>query len=292
MRLADFLRAKGKGEAVSEAAEGETGRFSEREVLSIPMHRIRPNRFQPRKVFADESLQELVQSIKEHGLLQPIVVRPIADGYEVVAGERRLRACQELGWTVVPAVVRELDDEETAVLALVENLQREDLTLFEEVEGLQRLRDEFGLTQQEIAEYVGLSQAGVANKLRLLQLEPSVREKLIEAKLSERHARALLRLPTEELRLQALRLAVKHDWTVRRLEEWVREQVEASEEPVKRPGRRMQGIYKDARVFVNSVKSLVEQMAAGGVPIALEQVEAPGYIEVRVRIETGKEHEG
>lgn len=161
--------------------------------VTLPVGELSPNREQPRKSFQDESLAELAASIQEHGVLQPLLVRPMSDGgYQIVAGERRYRAARMAGLTEVPVIIRSLSDEQTALLALIENLQREDLSAFEEAEGIRRLIEEYGLTQEEAALRLGKSRPAVANALRLLQLPDAVREMVEDKELTAGHARALL----------------------------------------------------------------------------------------------------
>lgn len=285
MRLGEFLRAK---ERIS-GREGERGPFSndtQGEVVSLAIEQIRPNPYQPRRLFDEESIDELARSIKENGLLQPVVVRRRADGYELLMGERRLRACRRLGFTHVSALVREADDEDAAVLALIENLQREDLSLFEQAEGFRRLVEELNLSQVELAKALGVSQSSIANKLRLLQLDPRTRVVIEEAKLTERHARALLVFEDGDEQLQAARYIAEKGLNVRQAEEWIARTLEAAKQPKRR--QRMRGVYKDARLFVNSVKSLVNQLEEAGVGVELQEEATPEYIEVRVRIRTSK----
>jgi ParB family transcriptional regulator, chromosome partitioning protein len=195
------------------------------DVRSLPVDRIRPNPFQPRKEFPSEELEELARSIRDNGLLQPLLVRPspgqVGD-WELVAGERRLRAVASLGWSEVPVWVRDVDDQTLLVLALVENLQREALGPLEEAEGYKVLSESFGLTQSEIAGAVGKDRSTVANTLRLLQLPPSVRRLVASGELSPGHARPLLALD-DPIRIgEVARMAAKEGWSVRRVEETVR----------------------------------------------------------------------
>jgi ParB family chromosome partitioning protein len=191
----------------------------------VPVGAITANPFQPRREFSEEELSDLVSSIRESGLLQPIVVRPAPAGshaqWELVAGERRWRAVTRLGWREVPAIIRDVDDRTLLVLALVENLQRSQLSAFEEAEGYKRLAEEFSLSQQEIAQAVGRDRSTVANILRLLQLPSSVRQLVGEGRLSAGHARALLGVANEN-RIKELALkAAEEGWSVREIEEHV-----------------------------------------------------------------------
>jgi ParB family chromosome partitioning protein len=204
------------GDYVSEEANGPT------QSRMLPVAGIAPNPFQPRREFSEEDLADLTSSIQENGLLQPIVVRPAARGgavrWELVAGERRWRACMRLGWREIPATVREVDDRTLLVLALVENLQRAGLSPLEEAEGFRRLGEEFALTQQQIAEVVGRDRSTVANALRLLNLPASVRQLLEDGRLTAGHARALLGLASERRMAELAREAAENDWSVREVE--------------------------------------------------------------------------
>ena len=193
----------------------------------IATRAIAPNPFQPRRTFRTEELTELAASIKANGLLQPIVVRLTASrrSYELVAGERRLRAVQQLGWTDIPAQVRDVDDRSLLVLALVENLQREELGPLEECDGYQTLRDNFGYTQQEIADAVGKSRSTVANVMRLAALPPSVRRLMDEGALSMGHGRAILAIEDPIKAADLAREAVAGDWSVRETEKRVRDRL-------------------------------------------------------------------
>lgn len=289
MRLSDLLRAKGR--ETQDAAPVEQHAGDDGRIVMIEIASIRPNPYQPRREFAKEPLENLAQSIQEQGLLQPIVLRQAGAIYEVLMGERRLRACESLGWERIPAIVREVEDEAAAVVALVENLQREDLGLFEEIEGIRRLRDEFDLTQVEIARMLGLGQPTVANKLRLLQLGAEVRDVISREKLSERHARALLRLGSDEARLEALHIVVSNNLNVKQTEAWIQKKLEQDgiSPRQKRHQEQESGMYQDARLFVTNLKQMVDQIAAAGTEVEMQQSEADGYVEVRVRIQTGKE---
>jgi ParB family chromosome partitioning protein len=208
------------GEYLDEEATPEPG-----EIRDLPVKSIRPNPFQPRKDFPPEELADLADSIRENGLLQPLLVRPRpgnGDRWELVAGERRLRAVSELGWSEVPGIVREVDDRTLLVLALVENLQREALGPLEEAEGYQVLSDSFGLTQGEIAKAVGKNRSTVANTLRLLQLPPSVKKLVSEGVLSAGHVRPLLTLTDPVQAADLARTAAREGWSVRQVEAQVK----------------------------------------------------------------------
>ena len=193
------------------------------DVRSVLIGSILPNPLQPRREFSETELEELTSSIRENGLLQPLLVRPAGPGrYELVAGERRLRSIQRLGWQEVPVVVRKVEDEGLLVLALVENLQREELSSLEEAEGYRTLTERFGLTQEEVSRAVGKDRSTVANLLRLLRLPPSLRRLLEGGKLSMGHARALLSVEDPVRASNLARQAVKEGWSVREIERHAR----------------------------------------------------------------------
>ena len=210
-----------------EALLGPTREEAEREgsLIELPLERIRPNPYQPRRDMPPEALEELKASIRQAGLLQPVVVRPAPDdpnAYELIAGERRLRACQALGWERIPAVKREADDRTLLTLALIENLQRHDLSAVDEARGYERLIAEFSLTQQDIADAVGKDRSTVANALRLLKLPEAVLQMLHDGALSVGHARALLGLADPRAATNLAREAVAQDLSVREVEDRVR----------------------------------------------------------------------
>ncbi|MCL2548498.1 MAG: ParB/RepB/Spo0J family partition protein, partial [Symbiobacteriaceae bacterium] len=212
---------RGLGRGLDALLRPETGDRSATEIQNIPLERIFPNRFQPRRSFEESGLQELAASIRSNGILEPILLRPLPDGFELVAGERRWRAAKLAGLTEIPSIVRYYDDRQTAEIALIENLQREDLNPIEEAGALQRLMQEFSLTQEEIARRIGRSRPYVANSLRLLQLPPRIQDYLLQGALEMGHARAMLPLATEmQLSLAAESIARK--LTVRQIEARVR----------------------------------------------------------------------
>lgn len=192
------------------------------EPQSIRISSITANPTQPRRDFKDSELADLATSLAAHGLLQPILVRPRGQDYELVAGERRLRAATKLGWESIPALVRPIEDKALLTVALVENLQRSDLNPIEEAEGYQRLVEEFGFTQQQIAEAVAKDRSTIANALRLLQLPTSIRAMLIGGQLTMGHARALLSASNDDARIELARQTVAQGYTVRDLERLVR----------------------------------------------------------------------
>ena len=219
-------RSLGRGlDALIPVAESTAG------AAEIPIARVSPNPHQPRQAISEESLVELVASIREHGVIQPLVVTQIGDDYQLIAGERRWRAAQLAGLTTLPAIIKETTPQEMLELALVENLQRADLSPLEEAGAYRQLMDEFGLTQEEVAERVGKSRAAVANTVRLLRLPDDVKEALASDRISEGHARALLALPTARLQRQVLGIIETRGLNVRQTEALVRQMQAEPEEP-------------------------------------------------------------
>lgn len=240
-------------------------------VLMIPIVNIRPNPYQPRKVFDQIMLEELSNSIKEFGVIQPINVRIIKDEtYELVAGERRLRAAKLAKLELIPAIIIEVNDKDSAVLALIENLQRENLNYFEEAEGYYNLIEDYNLTQEDIARQVGKSQSTVANKLRLLKLSDQVVKILLDHNLSERHARSLLKLPSTELQLALLDKVIIQSLNVKKTEDLIDStlhKVINDEKNNSKQNAYMKRYLKDIRIFTNTIKQAVEMMKEGGVDI-------------------------
>jgi len=210
----------------------ETGR-----VVFLPFSAISPNPNQPRTVFAQDALEELSQSIRRHGVLQPLSVRRIEGGYQLIAGERRLRAAQLAGLTEVPCLVMRLTDRESGMVALIENLQRQDLDFIEEARGIGQLIERYGLTQEQAAQALGKSQSGIANKLRLLKHSPAVLTVIRRENLTERHARALLKLPSDTLKFQAMDTIRTFSMTAERAESYI-ESLLLKERPAPKPSLR------------------------------------------------------
>lgn len=195
----------------------------DREVVELYLDDIIPNRFQPREVFNEDALRELSASIKEHGVIQPIIVRKIGDKYEIIAGERRYKASAMAGLTKIPAIIRNLDDKEASKVALLENLQRKDLTAIEEARTYQKILELDSMTQEELGRTMGKSQAAIANKMRLLSLPDEIQEALLKDQISERHARSLLNLDTPQEQINMLRKIINNRMTVRELDNEIRE---------------------------------------------------------------------
>lgn len=256
------------------------------DVRQIAIDVIVPNPFQPRKTFMDEPLQELAESIREFGVIQPLLLRQKGEHYEIVAGERRMRASRLAGLTEVPAIIKTLDDKEMAELAMIENLQREDLHYLEEAEGLANLLENFSFTQDALAKRMGKSQSTIANKLRLLKLPVPVRAVLAETKLTERHARALLKLKDEARQLEVVHTIVEASLNVRQTESLIEEingaAAEESEQPKAR--QRIKGMIRDVRIFINTIRHVADEMKKNGLKVQVDQEDEADYIVVRMKI--------
>lgn len=254
-------------------------------VLNISTIQIRPNRTQPRRSFDEESLKSLSRSIVENGILQPLVVRRInATEFELIAGERRLRAAIMAGMNKVPCVIHKCGDKDSALLALIENLQRTDLNMFEEARGIARLIRKYGLTQEQAAIKLGKKQSTVANKLRLLRLGFEEQEWILTAHLSERHARALLRINDESLRREVLSRIISDDMSAGEAEMLVTEALmkKPEPEPVRKQERKI--AVKDVRIFVNTINKAVDTMRLSGINAISRRSETEDYIEYTVKI--------
>jgi len=255
-------------------------------IFQIPVHTIQPNPNQPRRIFDLKLLNELAESIDRHGLLQPITIRQIStNAYELVAGERRLKAIKSLGLETIPAIISNISEKDSSLLALIENLQREDLSFMEEAEGYQHLMNLYNLKQVTLAQQLGKSQSAIANKLRLLQLSASIRKILLSSTLSERHARALLKLSDEASQKKIIGKIIKNNWTVSQTEKYI-QQFLVKKEPIQQASS-IKGYMKDIRIFTNTIKQAVSMAQETGVEAEYEirQTEASYEIFITIPIE-------
>ena len=248
----------------------ETGR-----VVFLPVGSIQPNPAQPRKIFHQEALDELANSIRRHGILQPLSVRRMGAGYELIAGERRLRAGILAGLTEVPCLLMRMDDKESGIAALMENLQRQDLDYIEEARGIRLLMEQGRYSQEQVAALLGKSQSGIANKLRLLQHSDRVLDGLREAALTERHARALLKLQTDGQKLQAISYIQKHGLSVARTEQYVETLLEGQLEKRARA---------NVGMFLNNLNQSLARIQQCGVPAISERRETDRQIVLTITI--------
>lgn len=266
------------------------------QVVEVDITKITPNRFQPRKVFDATAIKELAETIQNHGLLQPIIVREYEPSkYEIIAGERRFRAVNELKWEKIPAIIEKMNDKETASLALIENLQREQLSSVEEAQAYRSLMDLNHLTQTALAQGMGKSQSAVANKLRLLKLIAPVQNAILDRRITERHGRALLELNDDQQR-EALMEIVNSKLTVKQTEELVAEMTgkartlaEETKAPASKPKKRARrsnskGLTADTRVAVNTIKESVKLIRDNGMKIKTRESDEDDHYEIVIEI--------
>lgn len=257
------------------------------QIIRVPLSKISPNPYQPRKEFESEALSELADSIRQYGVLQPLLVAPGKNGtYILIAGERRLRASTMAGLGEVPVIVSEYTTQQIAEIALIENLQRKDLHYLEEAEGYEKLLNTFHLTQESMAVRVGKKQSTIANKLRLLRLPASVRKILQDSDLTERHARVLLKLDKEETQKKVLQIILKDRLNVKQTEALVEKTLKAENRPEKKKPRLV--IVNDVRIYLNSIRDIMESVEKAGIPSSMEQDMDGDDVVVTLRIKNVK----
>ena len=264
-------------------------------IVYLSTEDIVPNPVQPRKLFDDEGLEELSRSIKDYGILNPLSVRLRGSRYELVAGERRLRAARLAGLKEVPCILLDVNMEDASLIALVENLQRRDLDFIEEANGINQLIRMFGMSQEEAARRIGKSQSAVANKLRLLRLPQDVLEGLRQNGLTERHGRALLRLPDSESQRAALLYIIDNGLTVAATDAYVDALLQAPEEPEAPEAPKAEGrrtfVLKDVRVFLNTLSRSIDLMKQGGIDAGVRREETEDQLILTISIPKGKSAE-
>lgn len=253
------------------------------EIRFIAPDLIVPNLYQPRKYFDEDAIEELAQSIKTYGIIQPISVRKMGENsYELVAGERRLRAAKKLCLDTVPVILVDITDKDSAAIALLENLQREDLNYIEEAEAYYNLIQDHSYTQEQLAESIGKKQSTIANKLRLLKLSAMVRKKLLDNKLTERHARALLKLPSEEIQLKIIEIVINKKLNVKQTEELIEKEImkQTAQEVAADGRKRIKGIFAP-KVYVNTIKQVFDKY---GISAQYSSKELEDSIQVTIKI--------
>lgn len=257
-------------------------------LVEVNVASIHPNPYQPRATFDEESIAELAQSIQQVGLLQPLLVRKVDDGYELVAGERRLRAVTSLGMEKVACIVQQdIEDESSAMMALIENLQREDLHYLEEAQCYQKLLETYGLTQEELANRLGKSQSSIANKLRLLKLSDEVKAAMTEKRLSERHARALLKLTDDKQRLDAVERIAEKGLSVKETEQMVEKTLNKAYDEKQdgaKPRPKLMRIVRDYRLFMNTINQAVNQLRESGMTVEVEQSDRADGVDIKISV--------
>ncbi|TKC17115.1 nucleoid occlusion protein [Robertmurraya kyonggiensis] len=276
----------GEREDQTEIEVGEQTEFvaheNREEIRKIPIDDIVPNRFQPRTVFAEDKIEELSRTIHTHGIIQPIVVREYEENkFEIIAGERRWRAMKMLGWDTVPAIVKNMNDTETASVALIENLQREELSPIEEAIAYGKLLELHNLTQEALAQRLGKGQSTVANKLRLLKLPQEIQDALLAKAITERHARSLIPLKDPAKQIQLLAEIIEKNLNVKQTEERVVKLLEQPKDKVK-PKRK--AFSKDMRIAVNTIRQSLTMVSDSGINLDSEEEEFEEYYQFTIKI--------
>lgn len=284
-----FSRFFGNGEKELPPIEEAEPMINE-SVEKIQIDRIKPNRFQPRTIFSEEKIEELARTIHTHGIIQPIVIRQTEEEneYEIIAGERRYRAMKKLGWEEVPAIVRNLDDKETASIALIENLQREELTAIEEAYAYEKLLELHALTQEALAQRLGKGQSTIANKMRLFKLPEEIKQAILTKELSERHARALIALKDPELQQQVFQEAIENALNVKQLEARIKEVLTPPEPKEKRKSPQRKSVSKDVRIAVNTIRQSLTMVTKSGIDLTTEEEDSDDYYTFTVKIPKSK----
>ena len=260
---------------------GLADKASTDEVKHLPLNEIVPSPFQPRTVFDNERIDELCQTIKTHGVIQPIVVRVRNSKFEIIAGERRYRAVKKLEMDTIPAIIREYNDSQTASIALIENLQREGLTSIEEANAYQQLIDLHGLTQESLAQRLGKSQSTIANKIRLLQLNEEVKQALLARSITERHARALIGLDMEHQQKILLEI-VQKGLNVKQTE--ARVHLYKEKDLLNKQRKRRVSFSKDIRLAVNTIRQSIDMISSSGMDIQTNEKEHADHFEITIKI--------
>ncbi|RFU62504.1 nucleoid occlusion protein [Peribacillus glennii] len=278
-----FSRFFGIGEKEEHQVELEIEEPSNfEEIKKVSISNIVPNRYQPRTVFNEDKITELAQTIHTHGIIQPIVVRQYEEGkFEIIAGERRFRAIQKLGWDTAPVIVKNFNDTETASVALIENLQREELSPIEEAIAYGKLLELHSLTQEALAQRLGIGQSTVANKLRLLKLPGEVQEAVLQKLITERHARSLIPLKDPEKQTKLLQEIIEKNLNVKQTEERV---VKLLDNSVQKPKPKRKAFSKDMRIAVNTIRQSLNMVTDNGINLDAEEEEFEEYYQFTIKI--------
>lgn len=251
------------------------------EVVSIEISLLAPNKSQPRRDFSGEALKSLSESIKENGIIQPICVRKSGAGYEIISGERRCRAAKFAGLTHVPCIVMEVGDEQAAVLALIENIQRKDLSYFEEAMAIEKLITVYGLTQEEAAERLGKAQSTIANKLRLLRFTDAERRILLTGNLSERQARAIVRISDDSVRSSVIDKVVRNRLNLDQTEQLVEHTLAEQNKPQRR--KAVFSVSAPSKLYINSLNALLKRIKTDNIPCEMSTEKSEEYYEYTIR---------
>ncbi|WP_077532773.1 ParB/RepB/Spo0J family partition protein [Massiliimalia massiliensis] len=252
-------------------------------VVLLDIGEIQVNPAQPRTVFDERQLQALADSIRQNGLLQPITVRRSYKGcYELISGERRLRACRMIGKQKIESIVLDKSERESAILSMIENLHREDLNFFEQAAALKNLIHEWNVTQEEAAVKLGIAQSTIANRLRILKLTPQEQDLMIHCHLTERHARALLKVDNPQKRLEIIKYIAENELNVAQTEKYIEKSLEEKHQ------KKCVPIIKDVRLFINTINKAISVMKSAGIPATAKKVDDDAYIEYVIKIPKGK----
>lgn len=261
------------------------------DIKDIAIDLVKPNPYQPRKEFAKEALEELANSILTHGLLQPITVRKVGEYFELISGERRLRACGLAKLEKIPAIIIEVETEDSAILALIENLQRENLNFLEEARAYTTIMQDYQYTQQELAKTLGKNQSTVANKLRVLKLPQKIQQLLIDNHLTERHARALLKLPTEKDQMKVIKKVIKQELNVKKTEQLIEQLLgELTKKTILKhqENQKVQMYIKDMRLVTNTITEAVTLIQKAGINAKYTMKEQKDSYEIKIKIPINK----
>lgn len=277
-----FSRIFGTGAKAGEKAANQS--FSPDEIVQIPVDDIHPNRFQPRSIFNEKAIEELAQTIRTHGMIQPIIVRKLEENdYEIIVGERRWRAVKLLEWETLPAIIREMTDTETASVALIENLQREELTVIEEAHAYAKLLKMHSLTQEALAQRLGKNQSTIANKLRLLKLPEPVQQAILDKSITERHARALIKVKDEKRQLEILQKIIEKGLNVKETENII-EKLNDKQKTKKKKQPKQKGVSKDIRIAMNTIRQSLNMVSDTGIHVESDEEEKEDYYQITIRI--------
>ncbi|ARI75534.1 nucleoid occlusion protein [Halobacillus mangrovi] len=280
--LHPFGRLFGLGDKPESENQSSEEDYNPDEVVQVPVDRVQPNRYQPRAIFNNEKISELAQTIHTHGMIQPIVLRRLNDEeYELIAGERRWRAVQSLGWETIPAIIRDMNDSQTASVALIENLQREELTVIEEALAYAKLIELHDLTQEALAQRLGKSQSTIANKIRLLKLPESVQQAVMDKKITERHARALIAVKDPELQEKVLDEIIEKHLNVKQTEERI---AKLSDPKPKKKKPTLKGVNKDMRIAMNTIRQSLNMVTDTGIDLETDEEDHDEYYQITIKI--------
>lgn len=260
-------------------------------IIELSIEKIIPNSYQPRTVFNEEKIVELARTFQTHGIIQPIVVRrKEEDTYEIIAGERRYRAAKHLEWERIPAIIKELSDTETASIALIENIQREDLSVIEEAIAYKKLMEMHELTQEALAQRMGKSQSTIANKLRLLLLPDNMKDALSDKRITERHARALMRLKDQALQIEVFEYVLEEGLTVKETELYIKSILEPTEEEKVKKKKKISKRYitKDIRLATNTIRDSLKMIKDTGIDVESEEVDLGDFYQITIKVKKEK----